>query len=830
MIFFLRLSNLVFARSLTHDNPVRTNKDARLHNLLNSGAHAQPNQPNISPITSPPLLPTTGAHAECHGRKTSVVRSLKLRMTALIVPDFFRWPRGLSTSCLFRSLLVLLVACLARAADAEHLRLFILTGQSNALGTTASGEDDLSPGSDPSDQRIQLFWHNVADAETTIGDSGGAFLPLQEQQGGHYPGNRTHWGPEFGFARTAYRAGIRNLGIIKVARGGGGNTNWSKDRHGHMYQAILTSVQQATEVLRTNGHTYEFTGLLYLQGESDSPAEAAQAGTRLQTLVTNLRTSLPHADHLHAVIAGIAAPGTTSDVVRRQHHQLASTASGIDFFSTSDLRTQLYDNLHFDRDAKLEIGRRFASAFFQAGVLTPSYGCLTCIGDSITQGGEGYPSYRYPLFLALLNNRAVWQCVGSQTGGYKHQSGATPPLDGIPFPNIHEGHWGWRAYWINGRLPLPATRISHNRGEGTLLNWTGQSSTFKRDQPNKQVTYQGRRSTPDTAIVMIGSNDLSEGKPDAWQNDQLTADLKTIVQQLQAANEHVTIFIASIPPVGTRHPSATWLNPSITAFNTSLPNATNSWCTGTSVVYAISPPPGFDADTMTHDAIHPNTTGEQLIATTMARSLGLPDVPDSGPLPALQSDCDITFSGREIAASIPSGGGWAELNPGHATATADGQIVRYDHRGQSAPAMLDGSHLPQWRACHTGSWSLEMRCRILSAEQGFAVWAGTGSGRIILVIRDDGTTSLANRFDDLSTNCDGQIHVFRIEYDATKHRYQVWRDGQRLTATAVAPDQTATDSRLLIGDYTAASFGDNFAVEIEQIRLKTLADDSADSR
>ena len=196
-------------------------------------------------------------------------------MKHLPPPHTVAWRQRLRGFLLLHALVMLIAAGLAKHSRAEHVHLFILTGQSNSLGTTASDEDDLSPGTDPGDQHIRLFWHNVASAETTIGASGGSFLSLREQQGGHYPGSRSHWGPEFGFGRTAYRAGIRNLGIIKVARGGGGNTNWSKQDHGHMYQAVLTSVHQATEQLHANGHTFEIAGLLYLQGESDSPAEAA---------------------------------------------------------------------------------------------------------------------------------------------------------------------------------------------------------------------------------------------------------------------------------------------------------------------------------------------------------------------------------------------------------------------------------------------------------------------------------------------------------------------------------------------------------------------------
>ena len=40
-----------------------------------------------------------------------------------------------------------------------HLEVFVLTGQSNRLGTTAdSGEKAISPGEDPLDARIPFFW------------------------------------------------------------------------------------------------------------------------------------------------------------------------------------------------------------------------------------------------------------------------------------------------------------------------------------------------------------------------------------------------------------------------------------------------------------------------------------------------------------------------------------------------------------------------------------------------------------------------------------------------------------------------------------------------
>ncbi len=81
-------------------------------------------------------------------------------------------------------------------ASGKHYKLFVLTGQSNSLGTTAGGEADPTSGSDPADGKVAFFWDNVADASTSLGDSGGGWTSLQDQQGGFYPGSATHWGPE----------------------------------------------------------------------------------------------------------------------------------------------------------------------------------------------------------------------------------------------------------------------------------------------------------------------------------------------------------------------------------------------------------------------------------------------------------------------------------------------------------------------------------------------------------------------------------------------------------------------------------------------------------
>lgn len=254
-------------------------------------------------------------------------------------------------------------------AQAKHYRLFLLTGQSNSLGTTAGDAFDPAEEKNPADQDVLIFWSNRADTDVALGNSGGEFKPLAAQQGGVFTNCPIHWGPEIGFGRTLHAAGVKDFAIVKSSRGGGGNGIWSKELGGHMYTELVGTARQAIAKLEKDGHTYEIVGLIYLQGESDSPEEATLAGERLQALLDNLRQDLPRTKNLRVVIGGIAAEGETRDVVRKNQAQLAADSKDFAYFETIDLRPGLYDDLHYDRPTKLIVGKRFAEEFIKEGVV-----------------------------------------------------------------------------------------------------------------------------------------------------------------------------------------------------------------------------------------------------------------------------------------------------------------------------------------------------------------------------------------------------------------------------------------------------------------------------
>lgn len=254
----------------------------------------------------------------------------------------------------------------------NRVRVFVLTGQSNSLGTTADpNEKDISPGVDPLDARIPFFWSNrstrlVSDSPKIYGlygDSGGKIVKLQVQQG--FKQDPLFWGPELGFGRTLAASGLKDFLIVKASRGGGGNSYWLKGhRDDHMYRHVVDTVRDAVQQLPT-GTEFDIVCLLYLQGESDDAAEAEASGERLQMLAANLRQDLPHAAAMKVLIGGIVVSGKTQDIVRARQSALPKLDSSFRYLDNLEWKPRRYDGAHYDKPAKLELGQRMGKAWLE---------------------------------------------------------------------------------------------------------------------------------------------------------------------------------------------------------------------------------------------------------------------------------------------------------------------------------------------------------------------------------------------------------------------------------------------------------------------------------
>ncbi|MSU59008.1 MAG: hypothetical protein EXS35_12725 [Pedosphaera sp.] len=281
----------------------------------------------------------------------------------------------------FFALLCLLLA--VSSASAKTLRLFILTGQSNSLGTPTTNTEAIMVlprvGSQSSEQftNVPFFYDNTADGtpagDVGLGDSGGGWTNVCLQKGGYFTYSADHWGPEVGFARLLWDAGYRDFGIVKASRGGGGNSFWNKtNADHHMYDKVVSTVSNAVLALPPGYTNHQIVGLLYLQGESNGTTEANEADIRFSMLMTNLQTQLTNASGMKAVFGQIASDGSGNRLTTTQKQlALAAARADIGFAQSTGLTVHNVDwiSVHYDADSLIIIGERMASEAMTLGVL-----------------------------------------------------------------------------------------------------------------------------------------------------------------------------------------------------------------------------------------------------------------------------------------------------------------------------------------------------------------------------------------------------------------------------------------------------------------------------
>ncbi|RYD65532.1 MAG: hypothetical protein EOP83_07205, partial [Verrucomicrobiaceae bacterium] len=254
----------------------------------------------------------------------------------------------------------------------EILKIFVLTGQSNSLGTlgtTDVGMRHAAIGTHPAEQAggVPFYWDNRTDGtaagDAALGKSDG-WTVVGAQTGGAYAGNDDHWGPEVGFARMLWNAGYRHFAIVKASRGGGGNGFWQKSAADHhMYDHVVATVNAAVENLPAGYQSHRIEGLLYVQGESNNATEASEAGTRFSELLVNLKADLSSAASLTGVFGEIGGSGTNRDTTRSAQLALANSRTDIGYAESNGLVIQNQDglNVHYDAESQLLLGERMAA-------------------------------------------------------------------------------------------------------------------------------------------------------------------------------------------------------------------------------------------------------------------------------------------------------------------------------------------------------------------------------------------------------------------------------------------------------------------------------------
>lgn len=282
---------------------------------------------------------------------------------------------------------------------------------------------------------------------------------------------------------------------------------------------------------------------------------------------------------------------------------------------------------------------------FAAATFAQAATKIMFIGDSITNGGQTYASYRYPLYFGLKEAGYDIDAVGTSSTLFSNSTpnSALYPDYFTTFDRQHEGYWGiTTTNFLNTRATVAASL------------------------------------KPDVVTIFLGSNDVNENVSNASNNYKTSTDnLGAIIDKLRDTNPNVKIAIAQIIPAT---PTASYgfanANPKIPGYNAAVATFAASKSTAASPIVVVDQYTGYDAIAFNQpsDGVHPNQYGEQLIADRFQialQTLLSPDEPvRSPPIHLGNANFDDKLLADGQVSVTPAGVAWSF----NKTAAADGGI------------------------------------------------------------------------------------------------------------------------------------------------------------
>ncbi len=199
------------------------------------------------------------------------------------------------------------------------------------------------------------------------------------------------------------------------------------------------------------------------------------------------------------------------------------------------------------------------------------------LGDSITQSDSDHLSYRYNLWVKLIDSGIDFDFVGSLHSNERGNP-AWPAHDGKTFDPDHEGHWGWAVEQVLNGVP-------YNQDE-RLSEWL-------------------KEYTPDIVLLHLGTND-------AYREQSTLStvnELKEVIRELRADNPNVTVLLAKLIPLDDAD-----ANLRIDDLNSRIDGIATEMTAAASPVVVVDQNSGFDPRADTYDGVHPDESGEEKMA------------------------------------------------------------------------------------------------------------------------------------------------------------------------------------------------------------------------
>ena len=245
----------------------------------------------------------------------------------------------------------------------RKLNLWLIVGQSNAVGTTTNGRVLQTT---DFDDRILIWDYSGSDGVWEYQSNG--WKTFADYIGG--------FGPERGFMRRFIRFNNSggSYGCIKVAVNGQPLQKfYNSDMSNFWASVIKPQVDAAITAAESAGYVVEVSGCLFLQGTADAGNEtwANEYATKLSELIAayraewNSNMQFVVSDHPPAFSSETYAPEV------RAAFASVALSDALVFIASTDGAETVGDNVHYTSESKELVGRRMSDAVISQQSVLP---------------------------------------------------------------------------------------------------------------------------------------------------------------------------------------------------------------------------------------------------------------------------------------------------------------------------------------------------------------------------------------------------------------------------------------------------------------------------
>lgn len=377
---------------------------------------------------------------------------------------------------------ILSLLFLASAAHADHYRIYLLGGQSNANGRGDASQLAAPLASPQTD--VRFYWHRTQ-ATTNVGwllEDQWIDLAPGSGHGVTTPIYPKEFGSELSFGRAMADAdSSARIALIKYAHGGTNlYSQWSAS--GEMYANFVATVQAGLAALSAAGHTYELRGMIWHQGEADTGAQADNYEVNLTSLVNRVRNDLFAGQPAPFVIGSISnsqygsqitTPGTGAYKVRQAQQAVAANIVQVGFVNTDGFPVRPTDTIHFDHNGQIALGQGFAAQMLALEANDPDRDGLLN-EDEATLGTDP--------------NKADTDGDG-QTDGFEVLRAGTNPLSGSSLFAIT--HFARAGNQVSLTWPSIPGNLYNIETSTDLVNWSTLAANYPAANPGTATTWTG---------------------------------------------------------------------------------------------------------------------------------------------------------------------------------------------------------------------------------------------------------------------------------------------------------------------------------------------------